>query len=267
MPQLICPHCQSPLIRHERSWACANGHSHDQARQGYLNLLLVQHKNSRQPGDTPAMLAHRQAFLDGGHYQPVSDEVNRLLSAAAPESILDMGCGEGYYTDRLARTLPGADCAGLDISKDAVIKACRRNRQIQWLVGSSARLPVADTSVDAALSIFSPWSWQECLRILRQHGRLLLVGPHADHLLALREQLYDSVHATPELIKALPPGLQIVDDQVLRYPLTLSTEALTDLLGMTPHGWRSRPERQQALLEKGVSGLEVAMRMVMLQRC
>ena len=266
MPQLICPHCRAPLVNQARNWSCSNGHSYDQARQGYLNLLLVQHKNSRQPGDTPTMLGHRQAFLDGGHYQPVSDQVNRLLGEQAPGAIVDMGCGEGYYTDRLARALPAADCAGLDISKDAVIKACRRNREIQWLVGSSARLPVADTSVDAALSIFSPWSWEECLRVLRPGGHLLLVGPHADHLLALRSKLYDSVHPTPELIKTLPAGLQIVDDQVLRYPLDLSTHALTDLLGMTPHGWRSRPERQQALLDDGLNGLEVAMRMVMLQR-
>src|SRR5690606_9471953 len=153
-----------------------------------LNLLLVQHKNSRQPGDTPAMLAHRQAFLDGGYYQPVSDRVNELLRTEDPRSILDMGCGEGYYTDRLARAIPTADCAGLDISKEAIIKACRRNRGIRWLVGSSARLPVADASVDAALCIFRPWSWQECLRVLRPGGRLLLVGPLADHLLSLRQK-------------------------------------------------------------------------------
>lgn len=265
MPQLICPHCQSPLSMTERTWSCANGHSYDQARQGYLNLLLVQHKNSRQPGDTPAMLEHRQAFLDGGHYQAVSNEVNRLLAASAPRSVLDLGCGEGYYTDRLARALPEADCAGLDISKEAVIKACRRNRQIQWLVGSSARLPVADASLDAALCIFSPWSWKECLRVLKPGGRLLLVGPHTDHLLALREKLYDSVHPTPELIKALPEGLEIVDDQVLRYALDIEPAALDNLIGMTPHGFRSRPDRQQALRDSGITGLEVAMRMVLLQ--
>ena len=267
MLQLTCPHCHALLQPAERSWACPHGHSYDQARQGYLNLLLVQHKNSRQPGDTPEMLAHRQAFLDGQHYQPVSDEVNRLLGQHKPSTILDMGCGEGYYTDRLARSLPDADCAGLDISKNAIIKACRRNRDIQWLVGSSARLPVPDSSIDAALSIFSPWSWHECLRVLKPGAHLLLVGPHADHLLALRQQLYETVHDTPELIKSLPSELQVVDDQVLRYPLDLPTTALADLIGMTPHGWRSRQERQQALLDSGLVGLEVAMRMVLLQRC
>lgn len=266
MPQLICPHCHKPLIATERSWSCDNGHSYDQARQGYLNLLLVQHKNSRQPGDTPTMLTHRQTFLDGGHYQPVSDEINRLLIEQTPTALLDIGCGEGYYTDRLARAIPNAHCAGLDISKNAVIKACRRNRNIQWLVGSSARLPVADASLDAALCVFSPWSWEECLRVLKPGGQFLLVGPHADHLLALREKLYDNIHPTPELIKALPEGLKVTNDQVLRYSLDLEPATLDNLIGMTPHGFRSHPERQQVLREKGIDGLEVAMRLVMLQR-
>lgn len=267
MLELICPQCREPLTATERNWRCANGHSYDQARQGYLNLLLVQHKNSRQPGDTPTMLACRQAFLDAGHYQPVSDEINRLFAELAPRTLLDMGCGEGYYTHRLAAALPDTAVGGLDISKDAVLKACRRSRDIQWLVASSARLPVADASLDAALCVFSPWSWDECLRSLRPGGHVLLVGPDADHLLGLREKLYDSVHPTPELIKQLPEGLRIVNDQVLRYALDLKPADLASLIGMTPHGFRSRPERQQALLETGLPELEVAMRMVLLQRC
>lgn len=266
MLELICPLCQQPLLSGSRQWVCANGHSYDQARQGYLNLLLVQHKKSRQPGDTPTMLACRQAFLDAGHYQPVSDRIGELLGAAGPHQLLDMGCGEGYYTARLQQQLPECAIGGMDISKDAIIKACRRGREIQWLVGSTARLPVADASLDAALSVFSPWTWEECLRCLKPGGQLLLVGPHGDHLLALREQLYDSIHPTPELIKALPEGLEIVNDQTLRYALDLTPTDLASLIGMTPHGFRSSPERQRTVVETGLTGLEVAMRMVLLQR-
>lgn len=266
MFKLICPHCQALLTSQDKHWHCENGHGYDQARQGYLNLLLVQHKNSRQPGDTPAMLACRQAFLDGGHYQPVSDRINQLFTEQTPGTLLDMGCGEGYYTARLAAALPHCQVAGLDISKDAIIKACRRGREIQWLVASSARLPVPDSSLDAALCVFSPWSWDECLRALKPGGQVLLVGPDADHLMSLREKLYDSIHPTPELIKALPDGLQIVNDQTLRYALNLNPADLANLIGMTPHGFRSRPERQQALLATGLPSLEVAMRMVLLQR-
>ncbi|MBL4834883.1 MAG: methyltransferase domain-containing protein [Pseudomonas sp.] len=266
MLELICPLCQEPLQHRSSQWICTHNHSYDQARQGYLNLLLVQHKKSRQPGDTPEMLACRQAFLDAGHYQPVSARIGELLASAAAWKVLDMGCGEGYYTARLQHALPDAAIGGMDISKDAIIKASRRSRDIQWLVGSTARLPVADASLDAALSVFSPWSWEECTRCLRPGGQMLLVGPHADHLLALREKLYDSIHPTPELIKALPAGMEIVSDQTLRYALDLEPVDLTNLIGMTPHGFRSSPQRQREVIETGLTGLEVAMRMVLLQR-
>jgi 23S rRNA (guanine745-N1)-methyltransferase len=85
--------------------------------------------------------------------------------------------------------------------------------------------------------------------------------------MSLREQLYDSIHPTPELIKALPEGLNIVNDQTLRYALDLTPADLANLIGMTPHGFRSSPERQRAVIETGLNGLEVAMRLVLLQRC
>lgn len=266
MLNLICPLCHSALTQQERQWRCSNQHSYDQARQGYLNLLLVQHKRSKQPGDTPQMLGCRQAFLDAGHYQPVSKQINQSLAAQTPANLLDMGCGEGYYTARLQQALPATAIAGLDISKDAIIKACRRSKSIQWLVSSSARLPAADASLDALLCVFSPWSWDECLRTLKPGGRVLLVGPQAEHLLNLRESLYDQIHPTPDLIRDCPTGLEIVSDQTLRYALNLNPADLANLIGMTPHGFRSQPERQQALIEAGIEGLEVAMRLVMLQR-
>ncbi|SDS78946.1 23S rRNA m(1)G-745 methyltransferase [Halopseudomonas xinjiangensis] len=267
MLELICPICHQALTNLGQQWRCDNGHSYDQARQGYLNLLMVQHKNSRQPGDTPAMLACRQAFLDAGHYQPVSETINRAFLAQGPGTLLDMGCGEGYYTARLASVLSDSEVGGLDISKDAVIRATRRSRDLRWLVASSARLPVADASLDALLSVFSPWSWDECLRTLKPGGHLMLVGPHADHLRSLRAALYDDVHATPDLLKEPPPELQVVSDKTLRYPLELEATDLANLIGMTPHSLRSAPDRQRHIIETGLVGLEVAMRLVILQRC
>lgn len=267
MLQLICPKCHAALSNVGQQWRCDNNHSYDQARQGYLNLLLVQHKNSRQPGDTPAMLACRQAFLDAGHYQPVSDAINRAFARIKPGAVLDVGCGEGYYTARLASALPEARIGGLDISKEAVVRATRRSRSLRWLVGSSARLPVASESLDGLLSVFSPWSWEECLRTLKPGGHLILVGPHADHLRSLRTALYDEVHATPDLLKEQPADMHIVSDETLRYSLHLTSDDLVNLIGMTPHSLRSAPDRQRAAVESGLPGLEVAMRLVILQRC
>jgi len=53
--KLICPLCQAPLAELEGGVGCAAGHRFDRARQGYLNLLPVQHKKSLDPGDNAAM--------------------------------------------------------------------------------------------------------------------------------------------------------------------------------------------------------------------
>ncbi len=48
----LLPICGQPLTVQDRQWVCAEHHSFDIARQGYVNLLSVQLKHSRNPGDT-----------------------------------------------------------------------------------------------------------------------------------------------------------------------------------------------------------------------
>lgn len=106
---LACPLCQAPLARLDNGVACPAGHRFDRARQGYLNLLPVQHKNSRDPGDNQAMVEARRDFLDAGHYAPVARRLAELAAERQPQAWLDIGCGEGYYTAQIAQALPAAD--------------------------------------------------------------------------------------------------------------------------------------------------------------
>ncbi len=71
--QIICPLCQLPLIKEQINnkqgrWYCDNNHSFDIAKQGYTNLLPVQNKKSRSPGDDAEMVAEVGGivvFVDG----------------------------------------------------------------------------------------------------------------------------------------------------------------------------------------------------------
>ncbi|MHB8820900.1 MAG: putative RNA methyltransferase, partial [Pseudomonadaceae bacterium] len=117
---LICPICQAPLSAVDNGVACPATHRFDRARQGYLNLLPVQHKNSRDPGDNQAMVEARRRFLDGGHYAPLARRLAELAAERAPRRWLDIGCGEGYYTAQLAAALPRAEGYALDISREAI---------------------------------------------------------------------------------------------------------------------------------------------------
>lgn len=248
---LICPICQTSLEPSDSGLICSNRHSFDRARQGYYNLLPVQHKNSRAPGDNAAMVEARRRFLDGGHYAPLAARLAALAAEYAPTRWLDIGCGEGYYTERLASALPAADGYALDISREAVKRACKRAQQLNWLVASMARVPLADASCELLASVFSPLDWTEARRLLAPGGGLLRMGPTRVHLLELRQKLYDEVrdYDDEKHLALIPPGMQLAHSETLEFALHLAdAQARADLLAMTPHGWRASAERREAVI-------------------
>ena len=126
-----CPLCHAPLTHSDKSYTCPQGHQFDMAKEGYVNLLPVQHKRSRDPGDSAEMMQARRAFLDAGHYLPLRETVAQMLNDILPGSataMLDIGCGEGYYTARFAGIAreKGALTFGLDVSKVAIRAAAKR---------------------------------------------------------------------------------------------------------------------------------------------
>ncbi|MGE8416485.1 MAG: putative RNA methyltransferase [Pseudomonas sp.] len=250
---LACPLCNASLGAVDNGVVCPAGHRFDRARQGYLNLLPVQHKNSRDPGDNQAMVEARRDFLNAGHYAPVARRLAELAAERAPQRWVDIGCGEGYYTAQLAEALPGADGYALDISREAVKRACRRAPQLTWMVASMARIPLADASCQFLASVFSPLDWQEAKRLLSPGGGLMKVGPTSGHLMELRERLYDEVreYTDDKHLALVPQGMALAHSETLEFKLCLERPVdRANLLAMTPHGWRASAERRNAVIEQ-----------------
>ena len=180
---LICPICEKPLCRVENRLVCPENHSFDMARQGYVNLLPIQRKHSAHPGDTKEQVLSRREFLEAGFYAPIAD----ALAAAAKKyeasgPILDVGCGEGYYSVRLAQAM-GAELIGLDISKEAVRCAAAKYKDGSWICATASHIPVADGSVGTLTSLFALTLPEEFRRVLRGDGVFLQVLAAEDHLL------------------------------------------------------------------------------------
>ncbi|QLF92273.1 methyltransferase domain-containing protein [Pseudomonas sp. ABC1] len=265
---LTCPICQGPLQPQENSVVCPSNHRFDRARQGYLNLLPVQHKNSRDPGDNLAMVEARRRFLEAGHYAPLASRLAQLAAERQPRHWLDIGCGEGYYSALIAQALPAAEGYALDISREAVKRACKRAPSVEWLVASMARIPLADASCDLLASVFSPLDWQEARRLLPSGGGLLRMGPTREHLLELRQRLYDEVrdYDDEKHLSLIPHGMHLAHSETLTYELHLAdAQARADLLAMTPHGWRASAERRTAVIESPLT-VRVAIRYDWIQR-
>ncbi len=247
---LACPLDGEPLVRESSSWRCPNGHNFDVARQGYVHLLPVQNKRSKDPGDSKAMVAARQGFLNAGHYQPVADAVSAAVLKGVPEAsaldCLDAGCGEGYYLRQLESAAAAGvslSILGLDISKWAVLAAARQDRAPCWVVGSNANLPVLPASLDRVLCLFGFPVYSEFARVLRPGGKLIQVDAGQDHLRELREIIYPEVRVESKKVDEVPEGFRRVETQDLRFALHLEgAEPIADLLAMTPHLYRANAE-------------------------
>jgi 23S rRNA (guanine745-N1)-methyltransferase len=248
MIPLRCPVCTQALTVQDRSWLCPQRHTFDIAREGYINLLLVQQKKTREPGDNPEMVQARRDFLAAGFYAPLLDSALGLLRPLDAKTLLDIGCGEGYYTDAFAKVVP--EVVGLDIAKPAIQIAAKAFRNITWLVGSSTALPVADASVDVATSLFSPLPFAEMARVLHPGGHVLLATPSARHLWSVREALFDTVapHEPEKFLADMPPEFRLAARLDIRFPLHIgSRQDFRNLLMMTPYAWRARVEKRAEL--------------------
>lgn len=250
MSLFICPICKASLHRQEQAYRCPNGHCYDVAKEGYTYLLPVNQRNSLNPGDDKAMAAARQVFLSNGYYAPLKDALCGLLQAQNPSTLLDAGCGEGYYTQGMRQALPEAKIAAIDISKFCMKKAAKREKTVEFAVSSSYHLPLADGTVEAVVNCFSPLALEEFSRVLTQDGMLYYVVPGAAHLWELKEVLYDKPYPNEE--KETPyQGFAYENIIPLDFTMELTCQAhIQALFAMTPYCWKTPKSGMDRLAEK-----------------
>lgn len=240
--ELICPICGEVLHRDEKQYRCPNRHSFDIARQGYVNLLPVQQKKSLHPGDTREQVLSRRAFLEAGFYAPIAQTLcgtARELGVRGP--ILDIGCGEGYYSAQLAAALD-AELTGLDISKEAVRCAAAKYKDARWLCATAAHLPVASGSAGIVTSLFALTLEEEFRRVLRPDGLYFQVLAAEDHLLGLKSIIYPELkHKEKDSVPTLS-GFRLVKSIPIRFSFTVQGPQVQHLLSMTPHVYRISKE-------------------------
>ncbi|WP_421851184.1 putative RNA methyltransferase [Marinomonas sp.] len=255
LENLSCPIDSALLTRDERVLKCEHGHTYDVAKTGYVNLLPVQNKRSKDPGDSKEMVAARQAFLNQQYYFPI---VNAMLSSWPKDQlvkgvrILDAGCGEGYYLSEIGKALSdqgvNAERTGLDISKWAILAASKRDKAVSWIVGSNASLPAPDERYDAVLCLFGFPVFKEFSRVLSDDGLMLLVESGPNHLIELRKILYPSIHEYKQTFSEGAADFELVLEQTETFAFTLDSQIqIQQLLSMTPHIHKASYEGREAI--------------------
>ena len=265
-PALRCPIEASPLQIDGVSLVCEHGHRFDVGRQGYVNLLGSKDKRSKDPGDSKEMVSARAAFLDADFYRPLADACLDITLdycsrvADGHITLMDAGCGDGYYLHHVQKNLSHdlgdrLSLVGFDISKWAVQQSAKRCDGT-WFVGSNRHIPMVDASVDLLFDMFGFPNYMSFLRVLAPGGRLVRLTPGDSHLIELREIIYPNIKSPSERA-SYPETLTVVAEKRITYEMTLGPEDLNNLLLMTPHMFRSTPDRRQQALNHDELSLTV----------
>ncbi len=231
------------------------------AKEGYLNLLPVQHKKSKEPGDSRAMMRSRRNFLEAEYYLPMAKAIAALIdknkTESSPMHILDMGCGEGYYSRQIEAFCENSadlDLHGIDIAKNAIFAAAKKQENARFIVASNTRLPYADNYFDLLLRVYAPSNDDEVKRILKSEGLLLTVTPGPRHLWQLKEFIYKKVNEH-DITVDLPEGFKEIESQRISYTIKPDQDHRMALLQMTPFAWRAKGEMLNNIQK--ATGLEI----------
>ena len=245
---LRCPVCGGEMQKEGRSLFCngARRHCFDLAKEGYVNLASSAASGG---GDDAGLIRARTAFLSAGHYAPLADRVCEILTAHVPGgTVVDAGCGEGYYSCTMAAH--GLHVFGVDLSKNGIKHAARSARLVDgnafFAVCGIFDLPLADASVDAVVSLFAPVAEQEFLRVLKPGGILVLAGAGEEHLMDLKRVLYDTPYPNKPRADA-PQSMTLLEEQALRFTMPLEQKSLQALFAMTPYYYRTPRAGKQRL--------------------
>lgn len=233
-----CPICQENLTLLETNFKCCNRHSFDLAKFGYVNLAPQIKQSANYDKEN---FQNRQQILEAGFYQAILDAVSDLLASSKTTiTILDIGCGEGFYSRKLQESHSEKTFYAFDISKDSVQIAAKSepNWAVNWFVGDLARLPIKDANMDILLDIFSPANYGEFRRVLSKDGILIKVIPTENHLKEIRQRIQDQLtnkeYSNQDIKEHFQEHFTILSSQTASLTKTITAEQLQALLSMTP---------------------------------
>ena len=253
---LICPVCGEKLTVSDKTMRCSNGHSFDIAKEGYVNLLRSS-KNGDFIGDDKISARMRRDFLGKGYYSVLKDELCCFFSEKRG-CVLDICCGEGYYTSALGEN-SNLNIYGFDISREMVRLAAKRGRGT-YFVANMANIPIAEGSMDYCIHLFAPFNEAAFAKVLKDGGRLYTVIPGRFHLWGLKQAVYDTPYENDEILPQTQQ-LRLISQRKVTAQITLKCqEDIQAVFRMTPYFFHTSQKDKDKLL--GVDTLETSIEFV-----
>lgn len=135
-------------------------------------------------------------------YWPVHDAIVAALADRHPRRILDLGCGTGQLSVRLARAHADTAVTGCDFSAGMLRQAAARSDVVDWVRGDAGRLPFRDGSFDTIVST-EAFHWfpdqrraaEELFRVVAPRGLVLIALVNTP-----ARAIADGIHAASRVV-------------------------------------------------------------------
>ncbi|WP_368653722.1 putative RNA methyltransferase [Ornithinibacillus sp. 4-3] len=260
--KLRCPICEEQVqVVELRSLQCANNHSFDFAKQGYINMLM---RSVKTPYDKALFASRQEVIRETNLYTKLHASVADILKTHLTKeiTILDAGCGEGSHLEQIMKKsdLNNMLGIGIDIAKEGVLRAAKHYHHAIWLVGDLANAPLANQSCNAIINILSPANYQEFKRILSEEGIVVKVIPGKNYFRELREALYaddKQTYSNEDTVELFENQFQLIEHMHVQTTESISEQELEHLINMSPLAWNIEEGEKDQLRKHGIDQLTI----------
>lgn len=113
------------------------------------------------------------------HHSDITDQTLVLMDLQPGDRVLDLGCGTGWASRRMARAVTVGEVVGIDVSDEMLRRAEQASAgisNVRYVWGSAERIPVPDNYFTKVLSVESFYYYADQGRALDELRRVLAPG-------------------------------------------------------------------------------------------
>jgi ubiquinone/menaquinone biosynthesis C-methylase UbiE len=137
-----------------------------------------------------------------GHHSDITEQTLTLMGIQPADRILDLGCGTGWASRRMARIVTAGEVVGLDVADEMLRRAEQASsafRNVRYAWGSAENIPEADNAFNKVLSVESFYYYADQGKALDELRRVMAPGAKLFILINLYKDNHYSLRWVTEL--------------------------------------------------------------------
>jgi len=113
------------------------------------------------------------------HHSDITDQTLALMGLQPTDRVLDLGCGTGWASRRLARVATEGEVVGIDVADEMLRRAEKASEgipNVRYVWGSAEKIPSPDNAFDKILSVESFYYYADQGKALDELRRVTAPG-------------------------------------------------------------------------------------------